>query len=66
MEQTFRQHTLSQILKTAYLENGTLGPFAGALGAAYLGFAKAYPEDEEVLVLQLREETRLEKANLVG
>ena len=66
MERTFRQHTLSQILKTAHLENGTLGPFAGALGAAYLGFAKAYPEDEEVLVLQLREETRLEKANLVG
>jgi predicted NBD/HSP70 family sugar kinase len=50
MERTFRQYTLSPILTTAYLEDGTLGGFAGALGAAWLGFAKTFPEDEETLI----------------
>lgn len=61
MERTFRKFTLPQILKTAYLENGTLGGFAGALGAAFLGFAKTFPEDEETLIEQLPD-----KADLAG
>ncbi|MFV1966664.1 MAG: ROK family protein [Pirellulaceae bacterium] len=59
MERTFRQFALPQILKTAYLENGTLGAFAGALGAAYLGFAKTFPEDEETLIRQAKENAKL-------
>ena len=50
MERTFREFTLAQILKTAYLEDGTLGAFGGALGAAWLGFGKVFPEDESVLL----------------
>lgn len=50
MERTFRRFTLPHILRVAYLEDGTLGGFAGALGAAWLGFGKTFPEDEEVLV----------------
>lgn len=49
MERTFREFTLPQILGVVYLEDGTLGGFAGALGAAWLGFEKVFPEDEEVL-----------------
>ena len=55
MERTFRRFTLPQILKTVYLEDGTLGGFAGALGVAYLGFANTFPEDEETLIRQLSE-----------
>ena len=55
MERTFRDFTLPPILKTAYLEDGVLGRFAGALGAAWLGFARLFPEDEEELVRQLNE-----------
>jgi N-acetylglucosamine repressor len=50
MERTFREYTLPQILKTTYLEDGTLRGFAGALGAAWLGFSKIFPEDEGVLI----------------
>jgi len=53
MERTFRKSTVPQILKTAYLEDGSLGGFAGALGAAYLGFARTFPEGEETLISQL-------------
>ncbi|MEQ8788776.1 MAG: ROK family transcriptional regulator [Pirellulaceae bacterium] len=55
MERTFRQFALPPILATAYLEDGVLGGFAGALGAAWLGFARTFPVDEEVLVRQARE-----------
>lgn len=62
MQRTFRNFTLPQILKTARLEDGTLGSFAGALGVAYLGFAKTFPEDEETLIGQLTEESDLARA----
>ncbi len=55
MERAFRRFTLPQILKTAYLEDGALGGFAGAIGVAYLGFTKTFPEDEETLIGQLVE-----------
>ncbi len=53
MERSFREFTLPQILRTAYLEDASLGGFAGALGAAYLGFAKIFPEDEQALIAKL-------------
>lgn len=46
MERTFCKFTLPQILKNTRLDNSSLGKFAGALGTAYLGFAKRYPEEE--------------------
>jgi hypothetical protein len=49
MERTFRQYTLPQILKTAYLEDAVLGPFGAALGVAWQGFARLFPVDAEVL-----------------
>lgn len=49
MERTFRQFTLPQILKKVYLEDGALGTFAGALGAAWMGFSKTFPEEHEAL-----------------
>ncbi len=55
MERTFRQYTLPQILATVYLEDGSLGGFAGALGAAWMGFARTFPVDEETLVQQAKE-----------
>jgi len=59
MERTFRQYTLPQILTTAYLEDGTLGGFAGALGAAWMGFSKVFPEDEETLIRQINGKEKL-------
>jgi len=58
MERTFRELTLPQILKTVRLEEGSLGGYAGALGAAYLGFAKIFPEGEETLISQLDDKNR--------
>lgn len=55
MERTFRQYTLPPILTTAYLEDGTLGAFAGALGVAWMGFARRFPEDEETLIALAQE-----------
>ncbi|MBN2474632.1 MAG: ROK family protein [Pirellulales bacterium] len=46
MEGAFRKFTLPQILEIARLDDSLLGKFAGALGVAYLGFARTYPEDE--------------------
>jgi len=46
MERAFHKFTLPQILEIARLDNSSLGKFAGALGAAYLGFARRYPEEE--------------------
>lgn len=59
MERAFRQYTLPQVLKTAYLEDGQLGGFAGALGVAWMGFGRRFPQSEEVLVRQVKEETAL-------
>ncbi len=46
MERAFRKFTLPQILENTGLDRSSLGKFAGALGAAYLGFARRYPEEE--------------------
>ncbi len=65
MERTFRKFTLPQIQGITTLENSSLGNFAGALGAAYLGFAKTYPEDETTLVNQrtrTKSEIRMSKS----
>ncbi len=61
MERVFRQFTLPQILTTVYLEDGSLGGFAGALGAAWLGFAKTFPIDEETLVQQAKEKQQAKR-----
>lgn len=53
MERTFRKFTLPHIVQTAYLEDGTLGGFAGALGAAWMGFGRTFPEEEEASVRRL-------------
>lgn len=53
MERTFRKYTLPHILRVTYLEDGTLGGFAGALGAAWMGFERAFPEDEDNLVRRI-------------
>ena len=58
MERTFRQFTLPQILNNVYLEEGTLGGYAGALGVAWLGFSRAFPVDEQRLI-QLSKENAL-------
>ncbi|HEX3656669.1 MAG TPA: ROK family protein [Pirellulales bacterium] len=50
MERTFRHYTLPQILKTAYLEDSALGPFSGALGVAWQGFARLFPLDAETVI----------------
>jgi predicted NBD/HSP70 family sugar kinase len=46
VERAFHKFTLPQILEITHLDSSLLGKFAGALGAAYLGFARRYPEDE--------------------
>jgi predicted NBD/HSP70 family sugar kinase len=48
LEQGFRRHTLIQILKDMVLADGNLTGFAGAMGAAYLGFMKTFPEEENI------------------
>jgi len=50
MGDAFRKYTLPQILEITRLDNGELGVFAGPMGAAYLGFARTFPEDERSLV----------------
>lgn len=54
LEATFREYALPQILKTTYLEDGRLGGFAGALGSAWMGFSRIFPEDEDVILRQVR------------
>jgi predicted NBD/HSP70 family sugar kinase len=46
MERAFHKLTLPQIREITSLGNSSLGKFAGALGVAYLGFARRYPEEE--------------------
>ena len=50
LEQWFRRYTLSHILDQIVLVDGALSGFAGATGAAYLGFLKTFPEQESVPV----------------
>lgn len=54
LEATFRKYVLPQILRTTYLEDGSLGGFAGGFGAAWMGFSKIFPEDEDVILRQVR------------
>ena len=48
LEQTFRQHFPIEIQEETVLTDGTLSGFAGATGAAYLGFLKSFPEQESI------------------
>jgi predicted NBD/HSP70 family sugar kinase len=61
MERTFREWTLPPLLQTVHLEDGILGGFAGALGVAWLGFAKVFPEDEDVVASRVHEQRRRER-----
>jgi len=56
MEISFRQYTLPQILKTVYLEDCALGELAGALGAAWMGFGRNFPEDEKIVNQEIKKE----------
>jgi glucokinase len=56
VERTFRKFTLPQILEIASLQTSLLGNYAGALGVAYLGFARIHPEDETTLVNQRKKQ----------
>ncbi|HEX3450824.1 MAG TPA: ROK family transcriptional regulator [Isosphaeraceae bacterium] len=48
LELSFQQYTLNHILEHLVLADGALSGFAGAMGAAYLGFLKTFPEQESV------------------
>jgi predicted NBD/HSP70 family sugar kinase len=52
MQRAFRRYTLVQILKNTYLDWGVLTGFAAALGAAYLGFSKTFPDEERIVALE--------------
>lgn len=54
MERVFRTHTLAHILQNVYLQDGALSGFAGALGAAYLGFKQLFPVDDAACLKQIR------------
>jgi predicted NBD/HSP70 family sugar kinase len=45
LEDWFRQHTTPEILQDIVLADGALSGFAAAMGAAYLGFLKTFPEE---------------------
>ena len=51
-QRAFRRYTLVQILKNTYLDWGVLTGFAAALGAAYLGFSKTFPDEERIVALE--------------
>ncbi len=48
LEEWFRRHTIPEILQDIVLADGSLSGFAAAMGAAYLGFLKTFPEEEVV------------------
>lgn len=48
LEEEFRRHTLGEILRETVLADGSLSGFAGAMGAAYLGFLRTFPQEEVV------------------
>lgn len=64
MERTFRQYTLPPILASVYLEDGALGGFAGALGAAWMGFGKIFPLDEQTLIQQAKEKQQAKQTTV--
>jgi predicted NBD/HSP70 family sugar kinase len=46
LEDCFRRQTVPEVLDGLVLADGALSAFAAALGAAYLGFLRTFPEDE--------------------
>lgn len=46
MEEAFARYTVPEILRGLVLADGHFSAFAGALGAAYLGFLRTFPEEE--------------------
>lgn len=46
LEEWFLRHTVEEISRDLLLVDSTLSGFAGALGAAYLGFLETFPESE--------------------
>jgi N-acetylglucosamine repressor len=50
LEQTFRKYTSSEIQEETVLTDGSLSGFAGATGAAFLGFLRTFPEQEAIPV----------------
>ena len=46
LEEWFRRQTVPEVLEGIELADGALSGYAAALGAAYLGFLKTFPEDE--------------------
>lgn len=45
LEDGFRRYTVKEILQDVVLADSSLSGFAAAMGAAYLGFLKTFPED---------------------
>jgi N-acetylglucosamine repressor len=45
LEEWFRRQTVPEVLQNVVLADGSLSGFAGAVGAAYLGFLKTFPEE---------------------
>jgi predicted NBD/HSP70 family sugar kinase len=45
LEEEFRRYTVPEILREIVLADGSLSAFAGALGAAYLGFLRTFSEE---------------------
>lgn len=62
MERRFRELTLPQIAHRTYLDNGALGGFAGAMGTAWMGFSKIFPEDHKTLVREVMEKSAERRA----
>ena len=50
MEDAFAQQTVPEILRGVVLADGHFSAFAGALGAAYLGFLRTFPEEELIAI----------------
>lgn len=57
IERNLRKFTLPQIASNVYLEEGALRAFAGAFGAAWMGVSRRFPEDEEILINLLSEQS---------
>lgn len=55
MESTFHRFRIQNSASAPILEDGQLGGFAGALGAAWMGFPRLFPEDEGMLIQQQQE-----------
>jgi N-acetylglucosamine repressor len=56
IERNLRRYTLPQIASSVYLEDGALKTFAGALGTAWIGLSRLFPEDEEILINRLNKQ----------